>query len=437
MNFDNITPPSEYTEEQKKAVELQRKMNKAVILSVTAGVLITLGLGIITVLLLLHFGVFTFNKNAFDKDKKENTVVNTQGGDSEASAGSMDSSNVGEKLSAIESVMEGYYYGDVDKAVAEDAVCKAYVEAYGDEYSTYYNSQEYEKLSESIQGAVFYGVGILCRSEDDKGLLVLGFSENSSAEEAGIKEGDHILFVDDKDIRGMSTDAAITELRAEDESEVRLKVLRGEEELEFTVGRRPIDEVYVNSAVLDDGITGYIRIREFTSNTPDQFASALKELKDKGIERLIIDLRNNTGGVVSAAINILDQLLPECSLGGMQFSDGTRKTFEATDPDKLDIPFIVMCNQYTASASEIFAAAIQDHKAAPLVGTTTFGKGITQRVVKLTDGSAVKYTDAELYSPDHHVWNKKGLTPDVESELPEDATEDTQLLDALEVFKRE
>jgi len=434
LNFDNITPPNEYTEEQKKAIELQRKMNKAVILSVTAGVLITLGLGIITVLLLLHFGVFTFNKNAFSKN---NTTVQTQGTDSAASAGASDSSDIAAKLSAIESVMGGYYYGGVDKATAEDAVCKAYVSSYGDEYSVYYNSGEYEKLSESIQGAVFYGVGILCRSDEEKGLVVLGFSDNSAAEEAGILEGDHIYMINDTDVRGMDTDSAISNLKAEEASKVKLKVLRDGEELEFTVERRPIDEVYVNSAVLEDGITGYIRIREFTSNTSDQFAAAVNDLKSKNVERFVIDLRNNTGGVVSAAVNMLDQILPEGSLGGMQFADGTRQTFEATTPEKLDMPFVVLCNQYTASASEIFAAAIQDYEAAPLVGTTTFGKGITQRVVKLTDGSAVKYTDAELYSPKGHVWHKKGLTPDVESELAEDATEDTQLLDALEYFKRE
>ena len=435
MNFDNITPPGEYTEEQRKAIELQRKMNKTVIVSVTAGVLITLGLGIITMLLLLHFGVFTFNKKAFDKNAA--TTVQTQGTDSEASAGALDSSNIGAKLSAIESVMNGYYYGDVDPGVAEDAICKAYVESYGDEYSTYYNSEEYKKLSESIQGAVFYGVGIICRSEDDSGLVVLGFSDSSSAEEAGIKEGDHIYMINDEDVRGLDTDSAISVLRSESPENVKLNVLRDEEELEFNCERRPIDELYISSTMLDDGITGYIRIKEFTSNTPGQFSDAIKELKEKGAKRLVLDLRNNTGGVVSAAVNMLDQLLPEGDLGGMKFADGTRQVFEATTPERIDMPFVVMCNQYTASASEIFAAAIQDHEAAPLVGTTTFGKGITQRVVKLTDGSAVKYTDAELYSPKGRVWHKKGLTPDVESELAEDATEDTQLLDALEYFKRE
>ena len=438
MNFDNITPPSEYTEEQKKAIELQRKVNRAVILSVTAGVLITLGLGIVTVLLLLHFGVFTFNKNAFKKDNGAATQTQQTGGsDSAASAGSLDTSNIGAKLSAIETVMDGYYYGRVDDSVAEDAICKAYVKSYGDDYSVYYNTEEYKKLSESIQGAVFYGIGILCRSDENAGLLVLGFSDDSSAEEGGIQEGDHIYMIDGNDVRGLDTDSAISKLRGEDSTFVKLNVMRGEEDLEFTLERRAVDELYIKSTVLDDGITGFIRIKEFTSNTPGQFADALNDLKGKGIERLVVDLRNNTGGVVSASIEILDRLLPEGSLGGMKFADGTKQVFEATTPEKLDMPFVVLCNQYTASASEIFAAAIQDYEAAPLVGTTTFGKGITQRVVKLTDGSAVKYTDAELYSPKGRVWHKKGLTPDVESELAEDATEDTQLLDALEYFKRE
>ena len=433
MNFDNITPPGEYTEEQKKAIELRQKMNKAVILSVTAGVLITLGLGIVTMLLLLRFGVFTFNKNAFNKE----STVQTQSTDSEASAGTFDSSDISSKLSAIESVMSGYYYGAVDSAVAEDAICKAYVDSYGDEYSVYYNQAEYEKLSESIQGEVFYGVGIVCRSDGEEGLVVLGFSDDSAAEEAGILEGDHIIMVDGTDLRGMDTDTAITNLRGEEQTSVKVNVIRDGEELEFDVERRPIDEVYVNSSVLEDGVTGYIRLREFTIKTPDQFRTALDELKKEGVERIVIDLRNNTGGVVSAAVDILDQILPAGKLGGMQFSDGTRQEFEAVTDEQLDMPYVVLVNGYTASASEIFAAAVQDYDAAPLVGTTTFGKGITQKVVRLTDGSAVKYTDAELYSPGGHVWHKKGLTPDVEAELADDATEDTQLLEALEVFKRE
>ena len=160
MNFDNITPPSEYTEEQKKAIELQRKVNRAVILSVTAGVLITLGLGIVTVLLLLHFGVFTFNKNAFKKDNGAATQTQQTGGsDSAASAGSLDTSNIGAKLSAIETVMDGYYYGRVDDSVAEDAICKAYVKSYGDDYSVYYNTEEYKKSDkESRKNKGYYSV---------------------------------------------------------------------------------------------------------------------------------------------------------------------------------------------------------------------------------------------------------------------------------------
>ena len=157
-------------------------------------------------------------------------------------------------------------------------------------------------------------------------------------------------------------------------------------------------------------------------------------MKKEDAKALVIDLRNNTGGVVKSALEIMDDILPEGNFGGMRFKDGTREEFKGTSPQKLDLPYVVLVNEYTASASEIFAAGVQDFGAAELVGTKTYGKGITQKVVKLDDGSAVKYTDAELYSPNGNVWHKKGLEPDVEAQLPEDATEDTQLEAALEVL---
>ena len=433
MNFDNIEPQGELTEEQKKAIELHQKMQKTVIISVTAGVLITLGLGILTVLLLMKFGVFTFNRDAFKKD--DQTQSQSKASD-DGTMGVLADSGIENKLQALEKVMSAYYYGDVDATVASDAVCKAYIDSYGDEYSVYYTSEEYDKLSESITGTSFYGIGIFCRSQEDQGLLVVGFSDDSAAQEAGLKEGDLIISVDGNDIRGLDSDSAITYLHGEDGSSVDIEVVReGEEDiLDFTIERRQMDESYVKSGVLDDEKTGYIRIKEFNNKTTEQFRSALEDLKKEGIEGLVIDLRNNTGGVVRSALEIMDDILPEGSFGGMKFKDGSKEEFNGTSPQKLDIPYVVLVNEYTASASEIFAAGVQDFDSGQLVGTKTYGKGITQKVVKLDDGSAVKYTDAELYSPNGNVWHKKGLEPDIEAVLPEDATEDTQLNAALEVL---
>ena len=422
MDFDNIQSPTELTEEQKKAIELQRKMQKTVILSVTAGVAVTLGLGIVTMLLLLHFGVFTFNKNAFNKDKT----------DESGNAAVTKTFSADDKLNEIKSVMSGFYFGNVNDAVAEDAVCKAYVSSYGDQYSVYYTADEYKELATSIEGESFFGIGVRCRESDGRGVIVLGFSENSPAEKAGIKEGDLIIEADGHNLVGLDSDTAISHLRGEEGSKAHLKVLREDEVLEFDVERVKLDETSVRSVVLDDGVTGYIRINEFTNKTTDQFVSELDSLKTEGIKRLVIDLRNNTGGVVSSALGVLDVIVSEDNYGEMRFKDGSTGVFKGSGGKKLDLPYVLLVNQYTASASEILTASVKDYETAKIFGTRTFGKGITQRVKTLSDGSAVKYTDAQMYSPKGETWHEKGIEPDTTVELKEDDTEDVQLNAALE-----
>lgn len=422
MDFDNIQSPTELTEEQKKAIELQRKMQKTVILSVTAGVAVTLGLGIVTMLLLLHFGVFTFNKNAFNKDKS---------GES-GKAAVTENFSADDKINEIKGVMSGFYYGDVDGAAAEDAVCKAYVSAYGDQYSVYYTADEYKELAASIEGESFFGIGVRCRESDGKGVIVLGFSEGSPSEKAGMKEGDLIIEADGHNLVGLDSDTAIGYLRGEEGSMAHLKVKRGEETLEFDVERIKLDETSVRSAVLDDGVTGYIRINEFTNKTTDQFVDELSSLKGEGAKRLVIDLRNNTGGVVSSALGVLDVIVAEDNYGEMRFKDGSSGVFKGTGDKKLDMPYVLLVNQYTASASEILTASVKDYETAKIFGTKTFGKGITQRVKMLSDGSAVKYTDAQMYSPKGETWHEKGIEPDTVVELKEGDTEDVQLNAALE-----
>lgn len=421
MDFDNIQSPTELTEEQKKAIELQRKMQKTVILSVTAGVAVTIGLGIVTMLLLLHFGVFTFNKNAFNKENTGDT----------GSAGTR-SVSTDDKLNEIEDIMSEFYFGDVDDTAVEDAICKAYVSAYGDQYSVYYTADEYKELSASIEGESFFGIGVRCRESDGKGVIVLGFSENSPAEKAGIKEGDLIIEVDDHNLVGLDSDTAISHLRGEEGTNAHLKVQRGEELLEFDVERVKLDETSVRSAVLDDGVTGYIHINEFTNKTTDQFVDELNSLKGENVQRLVIDLRNNTGGVVSSALGVLDVIVGEDNYGEMRFRDGSTGEFKGAGGKKMDLPYVILVNQYTASASEILTASVKDYGTAKVIGTKTFGKGITQRVKALNDGSAVKYTDAQMYSPKGETWHEKGIEPDIVVELKEDDTEDVQLNAALE-----
>ena len=419
MDFDNIQSPTELTEEQKNAIELQRKMQKTVILSVTAGVAVTIGLGIVTMLILLHFGVFTFNKNAFNKNKTDES--------GNAAAFSSD-----RKLDEIRNVMSDFYFSDEPVLDAEDTICKAYVSSYGDQYSVYYTADEYKELSASIEGESFFGIGVRCRESEDRGVIVMGFSNNSPAEKAGIKEGDYIIEADGESLIGLDTDTAVGHLRGEEGTKVHLKVEREEEILEFDVERVRLDETSVNSSMLEDGKTGYIRISEFTNKTTDQFKDELKSVKDSGAERLVIDLRNNTGGVVSSALGVLDILVAEDNYGEMRFKDGSASVFKGEGSEKLGMPYALLVNQYTASASEILTASVKDYETAKVIGTKTFGKGITQRVKMLSDGSAVKFTDAQMYSPKGETWHEKGIEPDMVVGLKESDTEDVQLNAALE-----
>lgn len=429
VNFDNIQSPSELTEEQKKAIELHQKMQKTVFLSVTAGVLVTLGLGIITMLLLMRFGVVSLNKDALKGHvKTEQTSDINSGGSSASSAKGLDAET---KFSTIQEIMSGYYFGDGSQDKANDAMFKAYVEAYGDKYSTYYTAAEYAELSQSLQGESFYGIGVMCRAEE-QGVLVVNFTNGSPAKAAGLQVGDYIVKAGDDNLVGLEIDKAVALLKGGEGTLIHLVVNRDGKQLEFDVERKPVEEKYVTSSILSDGKTGWIKISSFTNKTSEQFRSELDDLKSKGITRLIIDLRNNTGGVVTSATDILDQVLGTGTFGGMKYKDGKQQTFTGTTEEKLNMPYAVLVNGYTASASEIFAGAIQDYGEGKLVGTKTFGKGISQRILKLVDGSAVKYTDAMLYTPKGNTWNGVGLTPDIVVELPENGAEDTQLNAALE-----
>ena len=422
MDFDNIQSPTELTEEQKNAIELQRKMQKTVILSVTAGVAVTIGLGIITMLILLHFGVFTFNKNAFNKDK------NNESG----KAADIADFSADQKLDEIKNVMSDFYFSDAPVINAEDSICKAYVSSYGDQYSVYYTADEYKELSASIEGESFFGIGVRCRESENDGVAVIGFSNNSPAQKAGLKEGDFIIEADGQSLIGLDTDTAIGHLRGEEGTKAHLKVKRGEEVLEFDVERVRLDETSVSSTMLDDGTTGYIRISEFTNKTADQFKEELDSLKKDNAKRLVIDLRNNTGGVVSTALNVLDVIVSEDNYGEMRFKDGSSGVFKGEGSGRIDMPYALLVNGYTASASEIVTASVKDYETGKVIGTKTFGKGITQRVKKLSDGSAVKYTDAQMYSPKGETWHEKGIEPDTFVELKESDTEDVQLNAALE-----
>ena len=338
------------------------------------------------------------------------------------------------KLNALDSLLEnGFYFDDVDDEKAAENIFKAYLAAYGDKYTVYYTPEEYKSLMETTSGT-FYGIGAVCQKAEDGSILVTEAYEDAPAYKVGIRNGDRVIEVNGQDIRGMDLSVGVALIKGEKGTEVNLTVVRGDETLKFTVTRDKINVKTVASRVLDNNI-GYIYISQFDDVTTGQFKSALDELQGQGITGLVIDIRNNPGGVLTTVVDMLDYILPNGLIVYTETKSGKKQEYTGYDNHEVNIPMAVLVNGNSASASEIFAGAMQDYGKAQIIGTQTFGKGIVQTIRQLTDGSAVKYTVAKYFTPKGQDIHGKGVTPDQTVEIPENATEDVQLNAAIEYLK--
>jgi len=335
------------------------------------------------------------------------------------------------KLNALDSLLQsGFYFDDVDDEKAADNIFKAYLEAYGDKYTVYYTPDEYKSLMESTSGT-FYGIGAVCQKADDGSILISEAYEDAPAYKAGIRNGDKVIKVNGEDITGMDLSVAVALIKGEKGTDVNLTVIRNSEEKNFTVTRDKINVKTVSYHMMDNNI-GYIYVTQFDDVTTEQFKAAVDDLQNQGMEGLIIDIRNNPGGVLTTVVDMLDYILPNGLIVYTETKDGKKTEYSGSDGHEINIPMAVLVNGNSASASEIFAGAMQDYEKAQIIGTQTFGKGIVQTIRQLTDGSAVKYTIAKYFTPKGQDIHGKGVTPDQVVELPDDATEDVQLNAAVE-----
>jgi carboxyl-terminal processing protease len=296
-------------------------------------------------------------------------------------------------------------------------------EILGDEYARYYSVEEYEDWKQSLSSS-YSGIGITYQQIDNK-YKIIEVAIGSPAESAGLTSGDNILEVDGKtydDINEMSEN-----IMGEAGTEVTLTIERDEKVFDVTVIRAEIDTKTVTWEVLGSG-EGYIRISSFGIDTANEFQKALLELKDKKIESMVIDLRYNPGGLVSSCIDIVDMLLPECKVLVTKDKNDKEEVYNS-DTSSTDIKYEILVNEHSASASEIMSAAVQDNKGGLIVGTQTYGKGVVQENIELSDGSAIKLTTMEYFSPDGDVIDKIGITPDVVI-----TNEDKQLDKAVELL---
>lgn len=349
-----------------------------------------------------------------------------------------------QKAKYIEETVKESYTGDIDDDQMEEYMYKGMMASLGDPYSAYYTSEEYEELTTETTGS-YEGIGVVMQQDVNTGeVKVVRCYEGAPGEKAGLLPEDVLVEVNGESVSGMELSEVVDKVKNSQDQVAHLTIAReGESEyLEIDVHLEEVNIPVVQSEMLEDNI-GYIALYEFTEQTEPQYMEAFEALKDQEMERLIIDVRNNPGGLLTSVCDILEDILPEGLIVYTEDKNGEREEYTCDGENELDIPLAVLVNGNSASASEIFAGAIQDYSKGTIVGITTFGKGIVQSLIPFNDGSAIKTTTAKYYTPSGKCIHGTGIQPDVEVELSEGLEqetsisheEDNQLQKAIEVVK--
>ena len=343
-----------------------------------------------------------------------------------------------QKIKYLENMIDEEYLGEISTDKLEEGVYAGLIYGLGDVYSRYYTKDEYEQESVTTEGS-YVGIGVAMQKYTAGGVQIVECYKGSTAEEAGIKVDDVITAINGEDITDTELQDVVSMIKDNEDKDVVLTVQRkGEDTQEITVKVSNVELPSVFGEMLDEN-TGYIQITEFKGVTVEQYEEVFADLKEQGMERLVVDLRDNPGGLLNVVCDILRDILPEGLIVYTEDKNGNRSEETCDGKNPLDMPLAVLVNGNSASASEIFAGAVKDYGIGTIVGTTTYGKGVVQSIRQLSDGSAVKLTIANYYTPKGNSINKTGIQPDVEVELSpellnqEEITheEDNQLQEAL------
>ncbi|MDO4938906.1 MAG: S41 family peptidase [Lachnospiraceae bacterium] len=384
-----------------------------------AGAAVTLGL------MMLISGLTFFI--VMIKNPQLQSYQNTQPAEQVISEGnSLNIARIENKLLTIQDIVNKYFLYEQDPQALENGIYKGYMNGLGDKYAAYYSRDEYKKLNSSLSGK-FYGIGAVVQENTDTGTLtVTSVIADSPAEKAGVQADDIIYKVDGTSVEGIDFDTVIYDMiRGEKDTEVTITFIRDGKEIDITITRDEVKSQTVYAELMDGDI-GYIEISQFEEVTCDEFKKAIDDFEDRNVKGIVIDLRDNPGGLLRAAVDMIDYVLPDGEKehdGLIVYTanrDGVGERYFTGDGHQVDIPVAVLVNGNSASASEVFTGAMIDYKRATIVGTRTFGKGIVQNVINLADGSAIKLTTEHYYTPDGVDLHGEGLTPDVEIELNEE-----------------
>lgn len=325
---------------------------------------------------------------------------------------------VKEKVEEIQGYIDDYFYFEKDSAKQEEAYYDGIMAGLDDPYSVYYTAEEYQELLEEDSGE-FSGVGAVVTQDENKNVKIVRTIKNSPAQEAGLEADDIIVQVGDVEINGQDLDIVVKMIRGEVGTVAHIKVYRQSvnDFLEFDITRAIVTDETVSYEMKDNNI-GYISVTQFYDNTDENFIEAIDTLTAQGAEGFIIDLRDNPGGLLTSVVNMCDYIMPKGNIVTTKDKNGyIIKEYNATNDHTVDVPIVVLINGNSASASEIFAGAMKDTGKATLVGMTSFGKGIVQSVIPLSDGSAIKITIAKYFTPNGNDIHEIGVAPDYEVEL--------------------
>lgn len=325
------------------------------------------------------------------------------------------------KMREMQNYIDAYYLDDIDQEEMENALYSGVIEGLGDDYAAYYDKEAYADLMEKTRGN-YCGIGAYVSQNVTTGAItIIEPIEGSPAEKAGLQFGDVVVKVDGTDVTGKDLSEVVSMMKGEPDTEVVLQIARPgkAKKLDITIIRAEIESKTVEYAMLDEKI-GYIAVSAFEEITRQQFRDALNDLEKQGQKALIIDLRNNGGGLLDTAVDMLDRLLPEEMVVYIQDKNGKKEEYFSSEEESFEKPVAILVNENSASASEVFAGAMQDCKKAVLVGKKTFGKGIVQSVFELSDGTAVKITTSKYYTPNGRNIHGTGLEPDIDVDLKEE-----------------
>lgn len=328
-----------------------------------------------------------------------------------------------EELDELKLLVEQYFYQEPDEQAMLDGAEMGLLYGLDDPYTFYYTPDQYAKMWENDEGE-YAGIGIQIMANYATGICTISrVFLDSPALEVGIRKGDVLSKVEDLDVTASNLQEAVDIMRGEVGKPVNVQVLRGDQVLDFVVSRAVVHVNWVNSCMLENDV-GYISLYEFSGDCSVAFKTQLDALLEKGAKALIMDLRDNPGGWVDDAVKVADLFLPEGTVASLVYRDGTTEYFTTTTDNKeLEIPLVVLANEYSASASEILSGALQDYERATIMGTKTYGKGVVQYVLPVgTRGAGMQLTVAQYYTPNGNEVHKIGITPDVIAEMPEGDT---------------